>query len=87
MKGSKNEFLREIIGHHINNPLMVIQISLDKLKVNYPGIEEDRSFKLIERSALKIKKAVRHISKFDLDKELREPSQELFFGVSMDDEE
>lgn len=73
MKDSKNEFLREIISHHINNPLMVIQISLDKLKANYPGIEEDKSFKLIERSAVKIKQAVRR--------------KELFIGVSLEDEE
>lgn len=87
MKDSKSDFIREIIGHHINNPLMVIQISLEKLKTKYPGIERDPSFDYIERSADRIKHAVRHLGKFDLDKEFENPCSELYFGVEVPDDE
>ena len=61
MSDVEEKNLHKIIGHEINNPLMVIQISLDRLKTLYPGIEEDKSFIYIEKSANRIKEAVSKI--------------------------
>ena len=65
MSDDEQKRLQKIIGHEINNPLMVMQISMNKLKANYPGIENDKSFIYIQKSAERIHRAVGMITQVE----------------------
>lgn len=58
MSSPLDKKIKDIISHDINNPLMIIQIAVERLKRNHPELVDDNSIAYIEESTERIKKAL-----------------------------